>query len=213
MNVEENYPIKNILSKYKLNTPLPDDVRLYIKSKKRDMYIDILKKAGLYVFYSGIMFWMYLLLKKTGAIVFSMKMIALVTVAASLSAGLYFSNNILNVDEEVTQVEYVKIAPPVINRIKPQKIEVLQTLSTIMIKPFSGDSLTNGKLKTIHEKIIAEMKNLKGENFISPYNASSASNVKFHINGIVEVIDDMTIIIDQFTVLFFKTCHILGKCA
>ena len=85
---------KKIVRKFKFEQPVPDDVRKHMHAMKKDILAGILKKAGNYSMYYGILLMIFFRAKKMGisisiaqcAVAF---WTAIVIVAAGLSAGTY----------------------------------------------------------------------------------------------------------------------------
>jgi hypothetical protein len=107
--------LKEVIRKYKLEQPVPDQVRSYLHAVKRSVLVDVLRKSGNYGFYFGLLLRIYFLARKMGiaislATCTAAFWIFFIAAATSASFGAYAITTVLqdrdsNAQEEMLQNE------------------------------------------------------------------------------------------------------------
>lgn len=201
---------QEVMTKYKLDEPIPDDIQAYILQVKKKNIVKILKKVGAYSFSLGLLLSAFFSLKKIG-ITLSLAKSALVlfvstiVAATSISAGLYFS------------IQYVKERREEIRKLKDE-IKASQNRESkiknpvpvyyfpLAIRTFKSSNVDSKILRSASEILYQEIISKKGKRKIL-FLGMQRGKYKRYVLGRIEKIENIYFI--SVKVIDVKTKEVL----
>ncbi|MFC1670665.1 hypothetical protein ACFL20_09750 [Spirochaetota bacterium] len=200
--------LKELLSRYELQSPVPVDFQEYISSEMGSMFKRILKRAGQYSLVYGIFIALYFFLKKYG-IKFTLTrlIVSLVTTAAIVTGSFYVYIKVIDektVDTTETMDLKIKKGLTKTGDKTLPKIKSIEKKSdkktggiityTVGIEPFISSSLDKKTLKSISSRLKSEFVRMRGLQYSKAVRKGYKKNIKYTLLGSAEKMGDTVII-------------------
>lgn len=174
---------EELIDKHGLSEPLSRETQEFIKSRQNDVLKNVLKKAGKYSFFTGLILIVYNVLKKIGISYFLTKLIVTAVAVVSVSSAAYISVKYV-IDKQVGQENTEIHIQEVIKEIEQDKLhkgkaEKIPGNFIVGINAFDSADDNKEALEFALKTIKNGLNRLKGNRFAKIITSNKDRSVKY----------------------------------